>query len=198
MTALGDFVEALGVLRDALDVPSHRASARTSLGVLPLVALATRDALVQLIMDAGYDDVRPSHVDLLPLVTGTGARPVDVARHQGISRQAASATLQELEQLGYLDRRPDPDDQRGVVFTVTNLGLSLLEVDASGRLALGSWFKKLLTPSRYNAFRSVARNLVQALEPSRTELENLAHSLRHQLGSQGAARLAALLVQDAT
>lgn len=193
--AVRDLVNALAALRDAFDVPAHPATARASLGVLPLVALAARDAVVDRIVAAGHPSVRPPHVEILPLV-GEGCRPADVARAQGTTRQAASATLGEMEQLGYLRRRPDPDDQRAVLFVPTRAGAELLDADATARGALDAWFRTILTKRQDAALRAVAERLAAVLQPGSGELDELAHALRRRLGPASAARLAALLVEE--
>jgi len=194
--AMREFVEALGALRSAFGVPSLPAGSRASIGVLPLVAMAASDQVFRSILDAGHRGVRRPHVELLAWIDTAGARPVDVARAQGITRQAAGATLGELEQLGYLRRRRDPDDHRGVVFSPTDLGAQLMADDGSARLALDAWIAAVLTGQQYDALHEVGRRLAHALLPGRSDLAQLASALRRQLGPADAARLATLLMED--
>jgi DNA-binding MarR family transcriptional regulator len=46
-------------------------------------------------------------------------RPVDVAAHLGISTSAVSPVVVRLERRGFVVRRPDPDDGRGVLLALT-------------------------------------------------------------------------------
>jgi DNA-binding MarR family transcriptional regulator len=50
---------------------------------------------------------------------GADARPVDVAAHLGISTSAMSPVVVRLEGRGYVVRRPDPADGRGVRLALT-------------------------------------------------------------------------------
>lgn len=194
--AISDFVEALGALRSAFGVPSLPAGSRANIGVLPLVALAASDQVFRSMADARHGGVRRAHVELLARIDGTGARPVDVARSLGITRQAAGATLGELAHLGYLHRRRDADDHRSVVFTPTDRGIELMADDASARHALDAWIARVLTPAQYGALTETGHRLAHALVPGRPELQRLAGSLRRRLGPIDAGHLATLLAGE--
>jgi DNA-binding MarR family transcriptional regulator len=184
------FAEDLTTLRDAFDVARH---ATPSVGVLPFVALHGRDAVLAALLAAGHAELTPTHLDVLAVVRHGGARPVDVARAQGVSRQAAGASLQELEQLGYLVRRPDPDDKRGVVFAPDDRGAVLLDDTDAAVAAFEDDAGRVLGARRLARLRHVAGRLAVALGPGRDELSTLATSLVDRLGPDDARRLAALL-----
>ena len=66
---------------------------------------------------------------------GADARPVDVAAHLGISTSAMSPVVVRLEGRGYLVRRPDPADGRGVRLTLTPaVHAAVLAAAGGGRL----------------------------------------------------------------
>lgn len=68
---------------------------------------------------SGLPRLRRSHTSLLPHIDLDGTRITDLAERLGVSKQAASQLVDDLEQLGVLAREPDPDDARAkrVVFT---------------------------------------------------------------------------------
>lgn len=192
--ALRRFVDALGRLRQHLDVPAHPSSLRTSLGVLPLVALRARDELVRLLESDGHRGLTPAQQDLLGLVGADGARPVDLARANGVSRQAVSSTLAELEQLGYVSRRAEAGTGRGVTYLPTSAGRRLLADEARAAATIEAGFESALGPRRMAALRAVARELVVAIPGTASpDLEQLAARLRQELGPVAAAQLGALL-----
>jgi DNA-binding MarR family transcriptional regulator len=67
----------------------------------------------------GRPRLRRSHTSLLPHIDLAGTRITDLAERLGVSKQAASQLVDDLEAVGVLAREPDPDDARArrVVFT---------------------------------------------------------------------------------
>ena len=62
--------------------------------------------------ERGFTDIVPAHMVLLRWPGPQGRRPSEIAAQSETSKQAVNYVLGQLEQLGYLERRPDPDDQR--------------------------------------------------------------------------------------
>jgi len=89
----------------------------------------------------GQPRLRRSHTSLLPHIDLEGTRITDLAERLGVTKQAASQLVDDLEAVGVLAREPDPDDARArrVVFTRLGReglleGLALLR-DMEGELA---------------------------------------------------------------
>lgn len=63
--------------------------------------------------------LRRSHMALFPHIDLAGTRITELAERLGVSKQAVSQLVDDLEQLGVVSRTPDPDDARArrVVFT---------------------------------------------------------------------------------
>jgi DNA-binding MarR family transcriptional regulator len=68
----------------------------------------------------------PESAALARLDRGGPATPSALARLEEISPQSMGATLAALESRGLVERRPDPDDGRRAVISVTEPGLQLL------------------------------------------------------------------------
>lgn len=68
----------------------------------------------------------PESAALARLDRGGPATPSALARLEEISPQSMGATLAALEARGLVERRPDPDDGRRAVISVTEPGLQLL------------------------------------------------------------------------
>lgn len=63
-----------------------------------------------------------------------GPLPVTtIATLSGISTASASQQVTRLENAGYVERRPDPLDARGVLVAVTESGLHALQVSVTAR-----------------------------------------------------------------
>jgi len=70
----------------------------------------------------GRPRLRRSHTSLLPHIDLTGTRITDLAERLGVSKQAASQLVDDLEAVGVLAREPDPDDARARRVVFTKLG----------------------------------------------------------------------------
>lgn len=75
------------------------------------------------VRSAGATDIRPSHGNVMEQLTmEEPLRLTDVAKRSGITAQSAGALVDELEELGYIERRPDPGDRRAKLIHLTARG----------------------------------------------------------------------------
>jgi DNA-binding MarR family transcriptional regulator len=86
------------------------------------------------VTDSGYTDLRPPHVHVLGNMRAQGIRLTELARRCQLSLGTTSVFVTELEDLGYLEREPDPDDRRAKRITFTEKGRRL-QADARERLS---------------------------------------------------------------
>lgn len=92
----------------------------------------------------GYDDIRLSHSVLIANLDLAGNSITEVADRAQMTKQSMGLLAEELEELGYLTRRIDPNDARARVLCFTARGRRLLfdslkiiekiERDAAARL----------------------------------------------------------------
>lgn len=93
--------------------------------LLLLVTLAERhlaEALQAHLVAAGFDDHRVVHHNVMAHVTFEGIRLTDLAEKAGITKQAMSELVIDLERLGYLVRTADPSDRRAKLIGFTDKG----------------------------------------------------------------------------
>lgn len=69
--------------------------------------------------------IRPSHLAVFAGLEPGGSTITALAQHAGISRQAISALVREIEGLGYLSTSADPDDGRAIRVHLTEDGAAL-------------------------------------------------------------------------
>jgi DNA-binding MarR family transcriptional regulator len=70
----------------------------------------------------GFTDLHPAHLTVFQWPGPFDIRPLDLAARTRMSKQAMNHLLGQLEKLGYLTRRVDPDDQRYTRVDVTPRG----------------------------------------------------------------------------
>ena len=217
------FTAALAALYQGLALPAHADSVLTSrasqsIGVLPLVSVKLQQVLMEATIARGHAGLKMSHAQVLPIIGPEGARIHEIARIQRVSRQAISATSQDLEALGYLQRQPDPRDRRGVVLRLTSRGEWLIADSVAALDELERRFRDIVGGTGLADLQRVALDLYYALhleaeiveaeigqqalahdtqgrklERGERDIEQLATRLRHWLGGGDAARLVAAL-----
>ena len=62
--------------------------------------------------EMGFDALRAAHTNLFPHIDMEGTRLTDLAQRVGISKQAVGQLVDELEEMGAVERVPDPRDGR--------------------------------------------------------------------------------------
>jgi DNA-binding MarR family transcriptional regulator len=65
---------------------------------------------------------KPSHSAVFAQISPEGSRLTDLAAGAGITPQSMGALVDELVELGYVERRPDPHDRRAKLIVLTDLG----------------------------------------------------------------------------
>ncbi len=89
----------------------------------------------------GHRNLQLSHQAIFLHLGLEGARLTDLAERAGISKQAMGQVIDEVEQLGYVERIPAPNDRRAKIVRFTSRGLDLIKtgteigVDIQGRYA---------------------------------------------------------------
>jgi DNA-binding MarR family transcriptional regulator len=75
--------------------------------------------------EAGYADLVLAHLAVLRYPGPGGRRPSEIAAEVGATKQAMNYLLGQLEELGYVSRHLDPDDQRAKRVDLTTRGEAL-------------------------------------------------------------------------
>ena len=107
-----------------VDAQEVAASLRTSIGLLVRRVKQSR---------AEGDLTLPESSALSRLDRGGPATAAELARQEQISPQSMGATLAVLLDRGWIERRPDPDDGRRMVLTLTTAGAAMLHDRRSRR-----------------------------------------------------------------
>lgn len=89
---------------------------------------AVQRHMLERLHDRGFADFDPAYLSVFQYPGPQGARPSDLASRLRMSKQALNHLLGQLEKLGYLERRPDPDDLRSKRIALTPRGASAVRV----------------------------------------------------------------------
>jgi DNA-binding MarR family transcriptional regulator len=107
----------------------------------------------------GFADIAPSQFALLRNLGEDGSRPSELAARAGVTRQAITKIVDELEQLDLVRRAPDPDDGRGVIVRYTDRGLAGLEIARKRALELEREYAARVGARRWAQLRATLEAL---------------------------------------
>lgn len=111
----------------------------------------------------GYADLRQPHLHIFGNVGINGIRLTDLATRAQLSLATTSELVSELQQLGYLERRPDPHDRRAKLIFPTRRGRQALD-DAGDRVAeIEQDWRELLGGGRFDAMCRAMQDLLDGL-----------------------------------
>ena len=136
----------------------------------PLVGALLRmpwDAVQQHMLDRlhenGFEDFDAAYLIVFQYPGPQGTRPSELAARLRISKQALNYLLGELERLGYLVRRPDPDDQRSKRVALTPRGVDTIGVIREAVGEMEAVWAEQIGAERFEQLRSL---LVEINQPA--------------------------------
>ena len=110
---------------------------------------------------AGHPGIRFAHGYLFQTLA-SGPRAVgDVAADLGVTSQAISKVVAELERLGYVERRVGESDARRRLVALTERGRAAVQAGRDARAAVGAELAEAIGPERA---RAAAAAIADALE----------------------------------
>ena len=118
-------------------MPSSRDLPTDRLAIGQLLVQALREFRRELFAAAGeggYPDLREPHLQIFGNLGIDGIRLTELATRAQLSLAATSELVNDLQDLGYLERRPDPTDGRAKLIHPTAQGRRALN-DAGDRVA---------------------------------------------------------------
>jgi len=108
---------------------SARKTAEPDLGVLAVrLMFGLQAELFRRSAAEGFDDLRPRHGAVTAYLDEDGLRQADLTGLAGRNKQSIGTIVDELEELGYVTRVPDPADRRAKLIMPTERGRRLMAV----------------------------------------------------------------------
>ena len=118
--------------------------------------------MLQRLHERGFDDLDAAHLNVFQYPGPQGTRPSELATRLGVSKQALNYLLGELERLDYLERRPDPDDQRAKRIVLTPRGTSAILVIREAVAEMETTWAQRLGRKRFAELRKLLLELSEA------------------------------------
>ena len=120
-----------------------------------------RRRMLQALAERGFDDVNEAHFALFQLPPPAGERPSDLARRNGMSKQAMNHLLGQLEKLGYLERRRERPDSHPTVH-LTDRGWQVMESNINTMLEREADWENRLGKRRFAELKSALYELTKS------------------------------------
>jgi DNA-binding MarR family transcriptional regulator len=120
---------------------------------------AVQQHMLDRLHESGFTDFDSAYLTVFQYPGPQGARPSELAARLRISKQALNYLLGELERLGYLERRADPDDLRSKRIALTQRGIASVGVirEAVGEVET-AWAQQL-GAERFDELRNLLLEL---------------------------------------
>jgi len=109
----------------------------------------------------GHEDLHPRHWAVLAYLDEDGVRLTELARLSGRHKQVVGRLVDELEELGYVERRSDPSDRRAKLVVPTRRGLDQLILGDAIIADIERRHAEAAGARTYAEFRNVLRTMVE-------------------------------------
>lgn len=115
--------------------------------------------IVDGVVGAGYPQ-KPSHSAVFAQIRPEGSRLSDLARGANMSPQAMGELVDELVDLGYLERKPDPTDRRAKLIVLTPRGHRCIEAGIAAIEGIQIRLDDVLGPRGHATLRRLLQTLL--------------------------------------
>jgi DNA-binding MarR family transcriptional regulator len=122
-----------------------------------------RRRMLEALHDRGFTDIVPAHLVVLSWPGPQARRPGEIAAQAQMTKQAVNYLLGQLEDLGYLQRRPDAEDQRSRRVYLTPRGRALAEAIRSSVREIEAQWRALLGDGDFDRLRALLIRLNDGL-----------------------------------
>jgi DNA-binding MarR family transcriptional regulator len=142
----------------------------TNLPARPLIGLLLRLVYQHYAQDihaalheAGFGDIRSSHANVFPFVPPEGITVSGLAELAGVRKQTMAQAVEQLERMGYVERRPNPNDRRSRLVYLTERGAAVKPVTHATAARVEERWTELTSPEELEALRAALLRLLTEL-----------------------------------
>ena len=115
------------------------------------------------LLDAGFGDIRPTHANVFPFVPPEGITVTQLAELARVRKQTMAEAVDQLERMGYVERRPNPHDRRSRVVLLTARGESVKPITHATAARVEERWAELTSPKELEALRASLLRLLTEL-----------------------------------
>ena len=112
---------------------------------------------------AGFGDIRPGAANVFPFVPPEGITVSRLAELARVRKQSMAQAVDQLEASGYVERRPNPRDQRSRLVFLTDRGRSVPPVTHAAAQRVEERWAELIGPAEFDVLRASLLSLLTEL-----------------------------------
>jgi DNA-binding MarR family transcriptional regulator len=113
--------------------------------------------------EAGFDDVRPSAANVFPFVPPEGITVSALAERARVRKQTMAQAIDQLERLGYVERRANPSDGRSRLVFLSVRGAGVPPVTHAAAAGVEQRWAELTSPAELESLREALLRLLLQL-----------------------------------
>jgi DNA-binding MarR family transcriptional regulator len=147
-------------MTESYETRLEREKALSTVQLLFKAARLLNERAIDRIRERTKRPVRLAHTTLLPHVDLEGTRLTDLAKRLGVSKQAAAQLVDELEEMGMLERVADPSDARAKLVRFSKKGQQGLLEGLGVLKEIEAEVRHLVGPDKMHVFRDVLGAIV--------------------------------------
>lgn len=143
-----------------MDTPRPFLPPENDIGLLCMViSNGFTQSVLETLAEEGFGDAKFSHGFIVQGLLAGDRSVTELASRLGISIQAVSKTVQEMESLGYIDRTRSPEDGRASLLALSDRAQASLAHSRRARLEVERRLEGRLGPERTAATLEALRDL---------------------------------------
>ncbi len=123
--------------------------------------------IVEGVVGTGFPQ-KPKHSAVFAQIHPDGSRLTDLARRANMTPQAMGELVDELEELGYVFRKPDPTDRRAKLVVLTGRGRDALDAGRQTIVGLEARIDAILGEKGHRTLRKLLAKLLAEASEDRT------------------------------
>jgi DNA-binding MarR family transcriptional regulator len=113
--------------------------------------------------EAGFSDIRPAAGNVFAFVPPEGITVSRLAELARVRKQSMAQAVDQLERTGYVERRPNPRDQRSQLVFLTSRGASVPPITHAAAQRVEQRWAQLTSPAEFEALRASLLRLLTRL-----------------------------------
>ena len=115
------------------------------------------------LQEAGFGDIRPTHANVFPFVPADGITVSELAELARVRKQTMAQAVDQLERMGYVERRANPRDRRSRLVFLTKRGAAVKPVTHATATRVEERWAELSSPEELEALRASLLHLLTEL-----------------------------------
>ncbi len=134
-------------------------------GLMEIVEEALFAEFRQELVKSGYGDIRPTHGCVFRFIREEPLRLTELATLAGMTKQSIGEVIDNLVELGYVKRVPDPQDRRAKLLCLTERGEEAQKVGFGLFKKVEQRWAKRYGPERFAQLRELLEEIAIAEAP---------------------------------